>query len=135
MDFNKINTIIFETLETLASIETSKVSMLDTSDKYSSFPFLRFRFKGKNKDDIIYYEIQNIINSFQGKLKWEMTTIDESKNYVISPKITDANILVSSKEKKDKFIDEFGFDIYMKIIDDCINDIPELAKAIGSLKT
>ncbi|WP_293312922.1 hypothetical protein [Pedobacter sp. UBA5917] len=74
MDLNKINTLLFETLDSIAAIGTSKVSMFDKKDKYSYMPFFRFKFKNKKKDDKIYKDIEVVINSFKGNVKWGLTT-------------------------------------------------------------
>lgn len=132
MKLSKVDTLVFEALEDIAPIETARVSMFDITDKYSYFPFLRFRFKNKEKEDMVYRKIKDIINGFEGNLKWDLVTKTESKNFLILPVITRLDKNVSTLDERTYFISLYGEDHYKKKIDDCIDDIPKLAKVISS---
>ncbi|HCT85677.1 MAG TPA: hypothetical protein DF296_10825 [Candidatus Margulisbacteria bacterium] len=130
MEFATINRLIYNALITLSPVMTSKVSMFDLNDHYSHPPFLRFRFEGKPKDDIIYVKIKNAIDGFEGNLKWRLTTKNESENYIIMPSLIETSNEEEYLYKKEYYISVLGEDIYNRKIEDGINDIPRLAKAI-----
>lgn len=130
MEFDKINTLIFETLECFAPIETSRVSMFDTEDRYSHLPFCRFKFKNKKKEDEIYKKIKIAVESFEGNLKWKLITKPDSENFLILPVFNnEENIELNDK---DYFIFIFGENGFQKKIDESIDDIPKLAKVISN---
>jgi len=72
MNENIVNSLLFETLNKIRSIETSIVSMWAINDKYASPPYLRFRFKNTVMDDAIYSTLCEVITGFNGSLQWEM---------------------------------------------------------------
>jgi len=130
MELDKINSLIFETLDSIAPISTSRVSMFNTKDKYYYVPFCRFKFKNKEKEDKIYKKIQVAIDSFEGNLEWKLLTKVESKNFLIVPIISGENeIAWNDKESIISLIGESG---YHEKIDECIDDIPKLAKVISA---
>ena len=134
MNLNKINRLIFETIETIAPIETSRVSMFDLDDKYKYPPFFRFRFKNKQKDDKIYEKIKNAIICFEGNLRWKLVTKNESKNFIILPSIVDIDEMDQILFQRENYISLFGEILYKKKIDECIADIPKLAEVISSCR-
>jgi len=129
MEFDKINRLTFETLECIAAIETSRVLMFNPEDRYSHVPFFRFKFKNIKKDDLIYEKIQASINNFVGNLKWKLLTRFDSENFLIIPIIFQENNI--AWDDKDSFISLLGESSYRTKIDECIDDIPRLAKAIS----
>ena len=133
MNLENINRLVFEAMETIAPIETARVSMFSIDNQYNHPPFFRFRFKNIDKNDPIYTKIMNSISLFKGNLKWKCSTVDYSNNYIIYPCILDTYDESDSINKKERYIAILGENLYYKKIDDCINDIPELAKAIGSI--
>lgn len=132
MELNEINRLLFETLENISSIETSRVSMFDIEDQYSHSPFFRFKFKNKTKEDKIYTKIKNAIGSFKGNLEWDLVNKPESENFLILPIIFESKENYTGWDKKAHFISLYGESRYRKKIDESIDDIPALARAIGS---
>lgn len=120
----------FRALSCYGEIETAMVSMFSPSDKYYRPPFLRFRFRGKNKDDQVYKIISTVVSNYIGKVRWVVTTRPDVKNYIIIPLLfeqfvhTDEPFLRSNIEKK------IGEQEYLNLIDDAISDISGLAIAI-----
>lgn len=132
MEFDKLNTLIFETLEGIAPLGTSRVSMFNIDDKYSNVPFFRFKFKDKKKEDEIYKRIQVAINGFNGNLKWELVTRFDSENFLIIPIIDQENRV--NWNDKESLIALYGESGYRKKIGEIIDDIPKLAKVISSCR-
>jgi hypothetical protein len=130
MEFNKLNSLIFETLENIAPIGTSLVSMFAMEDPYYHVPYLRFRFKNKSKEDEIYKKIQGAIDSFEGNFKWELVTKVDSPNFLIIPIISVGN--EKSWSDKELLISLYGESGYRERIIDCMEDIPKLANVIRS---
>ena len=83
MDFEEINRILFFTLNDICPIGTSRISMMSIDDRYAGYPFLRFRFKEKDKNDVIYSKIRDAVKDFKGLLSWEMITFNDVPNYLI----------------------------------------------------
>lgn len=72
MNKEELNNLIYEALASCFDVETSLVSIFDST--FSRPPALRFRFRDKPKNDETYIKIKNIMARFEGKLKWEMLT-------------------------------------------------------------
>lgn len=128
MEFNKTNRLIFESLESIAPIVTSRVSMFDTKDRYSHVPFCRFRFKDLRKSDEIYKKIQSVVDSFEGKLKWKLDSRIDSENFLIFPIISHENM--RAWNDKEALMSLLGESVYRKKIDECVDDVPKLADVI-----
>lgn len=132
MNDASISRLVFKALEFLRPIQTARVSMFDLNNPYTYPPFLRFRFAGKLKDDKICERVRNAIDCFEGKLKWTLTSREGVENYVIKPMFVNKDEEVRSSNKKDYFVSVLGEELYRKKIDDAIEDIPKLAKAVSS---
>lgn len=130
MDFDEINRILFFTLNDICPIATSRISMMSTGDRYARYPFLRFRFKDKDKNDVIYNKIRDTVKSFKGLLTWEMITFDDVPNYLIVPTYVYSDRRTMSGDLNEHLIAKYGENLYRKMIDQAIVDIPNLAKAI-----
>lgn len=128
MNFEEINRILFFTLNDICPIATSRISMMSTEDRYAVYPFLRFRFK--DKDDQIYGQIRETVNSFKGLLTWEMITFDDVPNYLIVPTYVYSDGRPTSGDLNEHLIAKHGESLYRQMIDQAIEDIPNLAKAI-----
>lgn len=132
MELIKINRLMFQALESIAPVGTSRVSMFNVEDVYYYVPFCRFRFKNKTKEDEIYKKIQVAVDSFEGNLKWTMVTRSDIENFLIVPIISHKNEMAWND--KDYFISLYGESNYRKKIDECIDDIPSLALAVSSCR-
>ena len=104
--------------------------MMSTGDRYARYPFLRFRFKDKDKNDVIYNKIRDTVKSFKGLLTWEMITFDDVPNYLIVPTYVYSDRRTMSGDLNEHLIAKYGENLYRKMIDQAIVDIPNLAKAI-----
>ncbi|MNT16612.1 hypothetical protein D3C72_1517240 [compost metagenome] len=104
--------------------------MLASNNPYVSFPFLRFRFKEKDKNDVIYSKIRDAVKDFKGLLSWEMITFDDVPNYLILPTYVYSEGRPASGDLNEHLIAKYGGNLYRKMIDQAIVDIPNLAKAI-----
>jgi hypothetical protein len=129
----EINREIHKALECLGIIETSKITMFATDDKYCHPPFLRFRYKGVDKKNKIYDVIKNGIVEFKGNLKWDLITKESSKNYIIVPIVFEKYIEEGDFYNKKNSV-EFNIEEYEKFIDAAIDDIPNLAVAIRTAR-
>ncbi|WP_313266396.1 hypothetical protein [Sphingobacterium sp.] len=129
-EFETINTILFLTLNDIYPIATGRAGMLASNNPYVSFPFLRFRFKDKGKDDQIYGQIHETVNSFKGLLTWEMITFNDVPNYLIVPTYVYSDGRPTSGDLNEYLIAKYGENLYRQMIDQAIEDIPNLAKAI-----
>ncbi|MBB1644793.1 hypothetical protein [Sphingobacterium sp. UME9] len=130
MDFEEVNRILFFTLNDIYPIATGRAGMLASNNPYVSFPFLRFRFKDKGKDDPIYGQIRETVKSFKGLLTWEMITFDDVPNYLILPTYVYSDGRPTSGDLNEHLIAKHGESLYRQMIDQAIVDIPNLAKAI-----
>ncbi|MGE8424721.1 MAG: hypothetical protein ACN6PI_17925 [Sphingobacterium siyangense] len=130
MDFEEINRILFFTLNDICPIGTSRISMMSIDDRYAGYPFLRFRFKEKDKNDVIYSKIRDAVKDFKGLLSWEMITFDDVPNYLILPTYVYSEGRRASGDLNEHLIAKYGENLYRKMIDQAIEDIPNLAKAI-----
>jgi hypothetical protein len=122
--------LIFEVLSEIQPIETALVSMWSLSNKYARIPFLRFRFKGFTKDDIIYERLKNIIDNYSGKIRWCLTTRDDVLNYILLPEAFEKYLLEHTSIYKEQVLKEFTEKEYNDLIDKAIGDVPSLAKYI-----
>lgn len=127
-----INRSVFEALDNIAPIQTSKVSMYAIDDSYAHPPFLRFRFKGVLKHDPIYNHIKLVIENFKGNLEWSLITKPESQNYIIILSFFVDSLTLGNFYKKDFYVSKLGNDLYNELIDKSIEDIPNLSIAISS---
>ncbi|RKF30139.1 hypothetical protein BCY89_20280 [Sphingobacterium siyangense] len=130
MGFEEINRILFFTLNDICPIATSRISMMSIDDRYAGYPFLRFRFKEKDKNDVIYSKIKDAVKDFKGLLSWEMITFDDVPNYLILPTYVYSDGRPTSGDLNEHLIAKYGENLYRKMIDQAIVDIPNLAKAI-----
>lgn len=126
-EFETINTILFFTLNDIYPIATGRAGMLASNDPYVSFPFLRFRFKDKGKEDQIYDQIRETVKSFKGLLEWDMITADYSLNYLILPCYVSHNKMKVDNNLNEYLKSTLGENLYRQIIDQAIVDIPNLA--------
>ncbi|MEO8146986.1 MAG: hypothetical protein ABI723_05075 [Bacteroidia bacterium] len=127
---DKVNSEIFEALQSVQEVETAKVSMFAVNDVYARPPCLRFRFKNIEKGNPIYYKLRGNIKTFRGNLKWDMVTKEATKNYIIIPTLFEMYILDSNFYNEKYYIKELTEEVYKKIIDDAIADISHLADVI-----
>ncbi|QMV68704.1 hypothetical protein HS960_14055 [Sphingobacterium paramultivorum] len=130
MDFEEVNIILFFTLNDIYPIATGRAGMLASNNPYVSFPFLRFRFKEKDKNDVIYSKIRDAVKDFKGLLSWEMITFDDVPNYLIVPTYVYSEGRPASGDLNEHLIAKYGENLYRKMIDQAIVDIPNLAKSI-----
>ncbi|APU96361.1 hypothetical protein K2F45_07100 [Sphingobacterium siyangense] len=130
MDFEEINRILFFTLNDICPIGTSRISMMSIDDRYAGYPFLRFRFKEKDKNDVIYSKIRDAVKDFKGLLSWEMITFNDVPNYLILPTYVYSEGRRASGDLNEHLIAKYGENLYRKMIDQAIVDIPNLAKSI-----
>jgi hypothetical protein len=130
MDFEEVNRILFFTLNDICPIATSRISMMSINDRYARYPFLRFRFKNKDKNDVIYSEIGDTVRDFKGLLTWELITFDDVPNYLIVPTYVYSDGRLTSGDLNEHLIAKHGENLYLQMIDQAIEDIPNLAKAI-----
>ena len=80
--------LVFDALESFGlKISTRLYGMIPVNDQYGRPPYLRFRFKDKAKEDKVYKQITDVVNTFKGNLEWIMTTREDSPDYVILPKL------------------------------------------------
>lgn len=134
MEYSSINTLIYETIEQIAPLSTSKVSMFDINHINSHPPFLRFKFKNRSLDDSIYAKIKDVIYNFQGNLKWRIQTSASTGNAIIMPSFTDDENEDMFLNQKNYFISILGEELYNKKIDSAIKDIPEIARSLSSIQ-
>lgn len=130
MDFEEVNIILFFTLNDIYPIATGRAGMLASNNPYVSFPFLRFRFKDKDKNDVIYSKIRDAVKDFKGLLSWEMITFDDVPNYLIVPTYVYSEGRPASGDLNEHLIAKHGESLYRQMIDQAIEDIPNLAKSI-----
>ncbi|WP_448137610.1 hypothetical protein [Sphingobacterium siyangense] len=130
MDFEEVNIILFFTLNDIYPIATGRAGMLASNNPYVSFPFLRFRFKEKDKNDVIYSKIRDAVKDFKGLLSWEMITFDDVPNYLIVPTYVYSEGRPTSGDLNEHLIAKHGESLYRQMIDQAIEDIPNLAKSI-----
>lgn len=122
-----INTIIFETLNKISPIRTSRVSMFPLDDVYGHPPFLRFGFSLEDETELITI-LKKSVNEFEGNLKWIIIKKKESKNCILIPVIFEEISSEGQFYKKDFWIKQFGENIYKHYIDSALEDIPKLAE-------
>ncbi|WET69678.1 hypothetical protein [Sphingobacterium sp.] len=130
MDFEEVNRILFFTLDDICPIATSRISMMSIDDRYAGYPFLRFRFKDKDKNDVIYNKIGDTVRDFKGLLSWEMITFNDVPNYLILPTYVYSDGRPTSGDLNEHLIAKHGESLYRQMIDQAIEDISNLAKAI-----
>jgi hypothetical protein len=130
MDYRTVNRLIYEALENIAPIETSKVSMFALDNPRRHPPFLRFRFKNIAKNNDIYKRIKEAIENFQGHLKWKLYTNESTQNYIILASFIQSNNEEQFLYQSEYFISILGKDIYNEKIEQSIIDIPGLAEKI-----
>lgn len=130
MDFEEVNRILFFTLNDICPIATSRISMMSTGNRYARYPFLRFRFKDKDKNDVIYNQIRDTVRDFKGFLTWEMITFNDVPNYLILPTYVYSDGRPTSGDLNEHLIAKYGENLYRQMIDRAIADIPNLASYI-----
>lgn len=130
MGFEEINRVLFFALTDICPIATSRISMMSIDDRYAGYPFLRFRFKEKDKNDVIYSKIKDAVKDFKGLLSWEMTTFDDVPNYLILPTYVYSDGRPTSGDLNEHLIAKYRENLYRKMIDQAIVDVPNLTKAI-----
>lgn len=130
MDFEEANTILFVTLHEIYPIATARVSMMATNNRYARFPFLRFRFKDKDKEDLIYEKIRDTVKNFKGLLAWEMVTKYDTLNYLIVPSYVCFGQEELTGDLNEHLKMTLGESLFRKRIDQAIEDIPNLAHCI-----
>ncbi|OIN55609.1 hypothetical protein [Arsenicibacter rosenii] len=130
MDYDQTNTLIYEALESLAPLATAKASMFPTDDKYGHPPFLRFRFKNKNKNDTIYHNIKYALERLNGRVKWELYEKPDTENYLIIPVFFERLNTGIRFYDKEVYLALLGKELYYKKIDEALDDIPALAEMI-----
>lgn len=128
MEYEQMNSILFDTINDIYPIATSRVSILPLNNDYNYFPYFRFRFK--DKDNVIYTKIKNIVDKFEGLWKWKMYTSENSLNYIILPAYVDVVNGYIRINKGEYLINSLGEEEFKRRIDDAIVDIPKLAEAI-----
>jgi hypothetical protein len=123
-----VNLLLFGALNTICPIATARVSVFPLNDPYAGTPFLRFRFKDKEKDDAIYTQIKAVIEGFQGHLQWCMVTRDDAPNFLILPSYFYSGGKVRDFPKD--FTDAQEVIAARAIIDKAVLDIPELSASL-----
>ncbi|MCD0465972.1 hypothetical protein [Flavobacterium sp. ENC] len=123
------NRSIFLALSKIAKIATSKVSMYSIDDPYSHPPFLRFRFENIDKEDEKYNFLRDVFVNFKGNLEWNLMTKSESSNFIIIPDIF-SDDLEKDFYNQEYYREKFTLLEYHQLIDNAIEDIPNLAKYI-----
>lgn len=124
----EINTIIFEILNEVSPIRTTRASMFSPDDLYGHPPFLRFGFVLKNKE--LMSILQNNVDQFKGNLVWLTIMKNGSENCILIPRVFKEIQFENQFYKKDFWIKQFGENIYKLYVDAAIEDIPELAEYI-----
>lgn len=122
--------VLFEALESIAPIETAKVNVWALDNRYNHPPFLRFRYKGMEKNDKLYSQLKLVVEGFNGFLKWMMVTNDNTLNFIIAPEIFVANRMKGDLYDKDMFLKIFTETVYQEKVDEAIKDIDKLAQLI-----
>jgi hypothetical protein len=112
MNKEELNNLIYEALASCFDVETSLVSIFDST--FSRPPALRFRFRDKPKNDETYIKIKNIIARFEGKLKWEMLTNENTKNYLIKPSLLNIDNEIYLFKNRLDYISVIGEEEYEK---------------------
>lgn len=130
MEYEQMNSILYNTINDIYPIATSRISILPITNDYNYFQYFRFRFKDKEKNDLIYVKIQYIIEKFEGLLDWKMVSADYSQNYLIVPAYVDIWNRLISKNINEYLINLLGEGEFKRRIDDAIVDIPKLAESI-----
>lgn len=128
MEIEECNYILYNTIKDIHPVVTSRGSIL-ANDNYTSYPCIRFRFKDKEKDDVIYVKIQYIIEKFEGLLDWKLVSADYSQNYLIVPAYVDVWNGFISMNINEYLINLLGKEEFKRRIDYAIVDIPKLAEA------
>jgi hypothetical protein len=118
--------MIFEVLDGFYGIETALVGMYPTNDQYARPPFLRFRFRNREKADPVYGHVQDIVAQFRGNLKWTVWTSDTTPNHLLIPEPGVA-FLRENRYKKEVLSLCWGNEGYHSFIDQAIADISALA--------
>ena len=131
MENTNSNFLIFEALERIYTLSTSKISMFSIDDKYKHPPFMRFKFKEILKDDEIYSKLRLVVENFSGNVKWKLITKDNIENYLLIPAIFTDLSEFGHFYNKEYYISKYGEDRYIKEIDAAIEDIPILSKLIS----
>ena len=124
-----INTLIFETLDKISPIRTALVSMSPLDDVYGHPPFLRFGFSLADETELISI-LKNIVNEFEGNLRWLIIRNPDSKNCILIPEIFEEISSEGQFYKKNFWVKQFGEDIYKRYIDFSLEDIPKLSEHI-----
>lgn len=129
MDFEEANILLFFTMHEIYPIATGRAGMM-SSDRYARFPFLRFRFKDKDKEDLIYDKIRDTVKNFKGLLAWEMVTKYDTLNYLIVPSYVCFGQEGITGDLNEHLKMTLGESLFRKRIDQAIEDIPNLAHCI-----
>jgi hypothetical protein len=133
MEEQELNRLLFLTIESIAEIATSRVSMWSTTDKYAHVPFFRFKFKDHDSKGDLYEKLGRAISNFKGNFVWAMDTHASTRSsYVIAPS-NYIKLLLKDKSvyTKEDFMNKMPYEEYKQMVDRVIQDIPLLAVHIS----
>jgi hypothetical protein len=108
-----INSLLRKSLESYKELNSPQTGVFHPDNMYNRPPYFIFRFKNPKPED--YLAVENIINSYNGLLKWSLTKAQSSKHalYHIEP-----YIIMKLRHKKGKSLEDI-----MNIIEEDIYDI------------
>lgn len=121
---------MFETLSCFGDLETAQVNMYNIHDKYCYPPYFRFRFANKSKDDVLYMIISDTVNNYDGKIQWTISTNESHRNFIIIPLLFEKYLYTDYPFRQEYIFKDFDDNDYYRIIDDALEDIPNLARAV-----
>jgi len=116
-------------LSEILPLEQCRYNMYHEENIYSRMPVLVFRI-AKGFNDNLYNELRESVESFQGNLKWteyESFAGKRVKNHIISPieyYEFEMNSFHNNFYQREQ--DYFQSDIYKRLCELAINDIPDL---------
>jgi hypothetical protein len=132
MNEDDLNSLLFLTLNEIRKLGSPTVSMWGINDRYSTPPYLRFRFKDTPADDPIYKKLGDVIARFKGNLKWEML-YEPSKSvsfFILSHPFAHYILKDNFHYERKSFLAFMSRTDYENTIDKTIMDIPQLAEYI-----
>ena len=132
MKDDEVNRLLYETINSIYAIATSRVSIWSIEDKYAHVPFFRFRFKGHEHQEDLYKRLSNIIDRFKGNYTWSLgKNSSPLSSFIIAPSIYIGRLLKDkSVYRKEEFLNEMASEDYKTMVDKAIEDVPLLAEYI-----
>jgi hypothetical protein len=125
----KLNRTLRDTLEQYKKIESPFLGLFLGDNIYARPPFFAFRFEDRTSED--YKKIENIIDNFNGRTRWRISSKEGFKNHMIEPSEFKELRESSPNVQMDNFLTSLG-EKYYDLCDEALDDIQPLCHWIES---